>query len=124
MVFVGYTTASFVTYIHLRLPAFARYSRELLTRYSKALPKDATIDITTMNFVGRPRVTRMKVSDLHLTQGRLGIANYARETKELNSKRKWWMGRVVGQFGIRSGKGRTRAQGIWENIEKSIQKRE
>ena len=123
--FVGYTTAPFVTYIHLHLPTYARHSREILTRYTTALPKDALIDITTMTHLGRPRVTRMKISELYRKSGRLGIANYARDTAAINKKRPWYLGKIVSQFGINSGSrltsgpGRTRERGVWEIIEKS-----
>lgn len=120
MLFVAYTTAPFVTYVHLRLPLFARHSREIMTRYSRSLPKDAALDITTMNFVGKPRVNKIKLSELYPTKERFGIANYARDTKVLNSKRPWWMGKAVRIFGIRGGAGRTRGKGVWETFAKGI----
>ena len=58
---IAYISSPFVTYIHLRLPIFARQSHEMLLRYSKTLPKTAELDITTMNFIGKPRVTRVKM---------------------------------------------------------------
>src|SRR6266487_1975598 len=104
MVTVAYIAGPFVNYIHLRVPAFARNSREMLIRYSKSLPKDAELDITTMNFIGKPRVTRVKVSDLRPVNQRFGLSNYARDAKEANAKRPWWMGRAVSQFGVHSGR--------------------
>jgi hypothetical protein len=122
MAFVAYTTKPFVTYVHLRLPAFARYSRDLMIRYSKNLPKDAALDITTMNFVGRPKVSRVKVSELYHSQGRFGISNFARDISKIEGKRPWYMSKPIKQFAIRSGAGRTREKGIWENIERGIPK--
>jgi len=122
MVFVAYTTAPFVNYIHLRLPSFARHSREILMRYSRNLPKDAQLDITTMNFIGKPRVTRVKMAELFPVNERFGLATYARDTKYVNAERPWWMGKAVRQFGITGGAGRIREGGVWENVAASIQK--
>jgi len=122
MVSVAYISGPFVNYIHLRLPAFARGSREMLLRYSKMLPKDAEIDITTMNFIGKPRVTRMKVADLYPVKQRLGMANYARDTTKINAERLWWMGKAVRQFGVHSGRSKVMGGEIWRNVESVLQK--
>ncbi len=119
---VGYISGTFVTYIHLRLPMFARQSQEMLLRYSKSLPKNAELDITTMNFIGKPRVTRVKVADIYPVKQRLGFANYARDTKELNSKRPWYMGKAVGQFGVHNEKSGIMGGEVWENVANSIVK--
>ncbi|RFU32573.1 hypothetical protein B7463_g3769, partial [Scytalidium lignicola] len=124
MLFVAYTSSSFVTYIHLRLPQFARYSRDMLMRYSKNLPKDADIDITTMNFIGKPRMNKMKVGELYPVKERFGLANYARDTREANTKRPWWLGKAVRLFSINGSPGRIREKGVWENIATSINKRQ
>ncbi|KAF4629197.1 hypothetical protein G7Y89_g8948 [Cudoniella acicularis] len=123
MVVVMYITRPFVNFIHLRLPPFARNSREIMMRYSKNLPKDAEIDITTMTVLGRPRVTRMKVTDLYPVKERFGLANYARNTKEINAKRPWWMGKAVRQFGVHSGRSQIMGGQVWENIQAGIEKR-
>lgn len=123
MVVVMYISGPFVNYIHLRLPPFARHSREMMIRYSKSLPKDAEIDITTMNLVGKPRVARMKVSSLYPIKERFGLANYGRDTKELNSKRPWWMGRAVRQFGVHAGKSQIMGGEVWENVAATVSKR-
>jgi hypothetical protein len=122
MVSVAYISGPFVNYIHLRLPAFARGSREMLLRYSKKLPQDAEIDITTMNFIGKPRVTRMKVTDLYPVKERLGVANYARDTTKINAERPWWMGKAVRQFGVHSGRSKVMGGEIWKNVESVLQK--
>jgi hypothetical protein len=122
MVTVAYISGPFVNYIHLRLPAFAQGSREMLLRYSKKLSRDAEIDITTMNFIGKPRVTRMKVTDLYPVKERLGMANYARDTTKINAERPWWMGKVVRQFGVHSGRSKVMGGEIWRNVESVLQK--
>jgi len=123
LIFVSYFSAPFVNYIHLRLPAFARNSRELLMRYSKSLPKDAEVDITTMNFLGKPRLSRLKVSDLRPGKERFGLGNYARNTAEINTKRPWWMGKAVRLFGVYGNSENVRETDIWEHVAAAISKR-
>ena len=123
MLSVAYITSPFVNYIHLRLPAFARNSRDLLIRYSKSLPKDAEIDITTMNFIGKPRVTRMRVADLYQTKQKFGLVNYARDPAADNKKRPWWMMRAVGKFGVHGGRTKIMGGEVWENVRQVVEKR-
>ena len=112
-----------MAHIHLRLPAFARFSREMAERYSRNLPKDAKIEITTMNFIGKPRVTLVKVADLQPIKERFGMVNYVRDTTEINSKRPWWAGRAVRRFGVHGGVRIPQGSVLWENIAKTIAKR-
>ena len=123
MVFVGYISGPFVTYIHLRLPLFARQSRDMLLRYTKSLPRDAELDITTMNSIGKPRVARVKVTELYPVNERFGQANYARNTVVINENRPWWMGRAVRQFGVHSNTKKIMGGEVWDNIAKAIGKR-
>lgn len=120
---VAYVSSPFVANIHLRLPQFTRYSRDLLFRYSQSLPKDAKLEITTMNFIGKPRVSLVKAADLHAVRERFGMVNYARDTKDINLKRPWWMGRAVRQFGVHGGTPLKDGSGIWDNISRTITKR-
>lgn len=122
MLSVAYMTSPFVTYIHLRVPAFARNSRDMLIRYSKNLPKDAELDITTMNFIGKPRVARVKASELHPVRERFGLGNYARDTGKINEKRPFWMGKANRLFGVHSTRSKVKEEGVWENVKASIEK--
>jgi hypothetical protein len=123
MVFVAYITSPFVANIHLRLPAFARYNREILMRYSSNLPKDAKLEFTTMNFIGKPRVSLVSLDQLYPTRGRLGMVNYTRDTAIINAKRSWWMGRATRLFGVHGGVRTSHGAGVWENISQTIVKR-
>jgi hypothetical protein len=116
-------SSPFVCYMHLRLPAFARQSRELLVRYSKNLPKTAEVDITTMNLIGRPRVSRIKLSELHPHKQSIfnGYANYARDTTEVNAKRPWWMGKAVRLFSIPEGKSNILGVDILKDVKLRIE---
>ncbi|KUJ18969.1 uncharacterized protein LY89DRAFT_683789 [Mollisia scopiformis] len=122
MLSVAYMTSPFVTYIHLRIPQFARNSRDMLMRYSKNLSKDAELDITTMNFIGKPRVARVKVAELYPCNKRFGLANYERDTEKANSKRPFWMGKAVGLFGVHNTKSNVKEGQVWENVKAAIEK--
>ncbi|KAE9366504.1 hypothetical protein N431DRAFT_471555 [Stipitochalara longipes BDJ] len=123
MLFVAYISGPFVTYIHLRLPAYARHSREMLMRYTKSLPNDAALDITTMNFIGKPRVARVKVTDLYPVRERFGMANYARDTELINSRLPWYFPKAVRQFGVHSSTGKIMGGEIWNNIASRISRK-
>jgi hypothetical protein len=117
---VSYMSGPFVNFIHLRLPTYARASREIMLRYSKSLPKDAELDITTMNFLGKIRVSRMKVAELYPVKERFGLANYARDTKAINAQRAWWKGKVVRQFGVHAGRSKIFGGEVWKNVALAI----
>jgi hypothetical protein len=120
MVVVAFLSSPFVNYIHLILPTFARSSRDLMLRYSNNPPKDAMLDVTTMNFIGKPRVSRVHIAELRPTKQRFGIVNYVRDTKEINESRPWWMGRAVRVFGVHSGTGKVREGEAWANIARKV----
>ncbi|KAF4214126.1 hypothetical protein CNMCM6805_008308 [Aspergillus fumigatiaffinis] len=64
MLFVAYTSAPFVNFVHLALPVFARRSREQTLQYAKNLPPTATLYINTMKFTTIPRQTEVRLGDL------------------------------------------------------------
>ncbi|RHZ72911.1 hypothetical protein CDV55_103626 [Aspergillus turcosus] len=64
MLFVAYTSAPFVNFVHLALPVFARRSREQTVQYAKNLPPTATLYINTMKFTTIPRQTEVRLGDL------------------------------------------------------------
>ncbi len=92
----------------------------MLMQFAKTINKDAELDITTMNFVGKPRVARVKLGDLFPVKERFGLANYARDTSEINLKRPWWMGKAVRQFGVHSNTSRIMKGEVWDQIAKAI----
>lgn len=94
MIFVTYTSMPFVSYVRIKLPAFARRSKDQLIQWVQNVPSTTEIDLMTMWFSGRPRVSHMLVSDLRETKARLGIANLARvSSSTANASRPWWMGK-------------------------------
>jgi paired amphipathic helix protein Sin3a len=121
MLFIAYITSPFVTFIHLVLPQYVRQSRKLMMRYAQNMSPRAYIDITTMNFIGRQRVSRIALSQLEPTKERLGVANYHIIHPETR-RRSPWMPRPVTQFYARSKSGTSRELGVWEIIQKHITK--
>lgn len=115
MVFVMYTTAPFVSYARIRLPSFARRSREQLARWIQKIPQDTEIYLTTMSFSGRGRVSRMLLSDLKQTKARLGIANLARKsTASAKSSRVWWKIKEPNLFYVASESMKEGESKVWQ----------
>jgi hypothetical protein len=92
-------------------------------RYSKNLPKDAKLEITRMSFIGLPRRMLIEADELIPAKQRFGMVNYVRDTKALNKKRPWYMGKAISQFGIFGGVKIPQGKQAWENIAKTIEKR-
>ncbi|RKF81768.1 hypothetical protein GcM1_179019, partial [Golovinomyces cichoracearum] len=123
MFFVAYVTGPFVTYIHLRIPAFARNSKEMIIRFSKSPPKETELDFTTMNFFGKPQVARVKLNDIYITRQRLGMVNFLRNTAQINKNRSWWKGKAICKFGVHGKETGGFLHGeVWKLIKKSIEK--
>lgn len=94
MMYVTYTSMPFVSNVRIKLPRIARRSKDQLMQWVRKVPSNAEIDVTTMRFSGRPRVSRMFISDLRETKARWGIANLARTSNPTASaSRSWWMGK-------------------------------
>ena len=115
MLFVAYTTAPFVTFIHIKLPIFARRSKDHLLRWIQKLPQTTEIDVTTMRFSGYARVSRMLLSDLKQTRARLGVANLVR-TKGLSdeSTKPWWRPKEPRLFYVGKEDPLSRKKSVWQ----------
>ncbi|KAM7209406.1 hypothetical protein V8F20_000456 [Naviculisporaceae sp. PSN 640] len=117
--FVAYTTAPFVSTIHMHLPQFARVSAQNLERFAKGVPPTTRLDISTLSFIAKPRTSSLTVGDLKplvakdgkKSWRRLGMVNFTRDVSELNANRKWWRFRAVGEFGIQVGGGKKDVKG-------------
>ncbi|RYP13576.1 hypothetical protein DL765_006841 [Monosporascus sp. GIB2] len=119
LIFVAYTTSPFVSFIHIRLPPFARQSEEMLRRFVQNLPPKTELDITTMSFIAKPRLSKVAVSDLRAANKRLGIVNYTRDVAAENAARKWYMFPAVGNFNIQANK-MPRLPWVWEHIANTL----
>ncbi|KAI6250376.1 hypothetical protein HI914_01078 [Erysiphe necator] len=124
MLFVAYVSGPFVTYIHLRIPNFARNSKEMIMRFAKSPPKDTELDFTTMNFFGKPQVVRIKLKHIQAKRSRFGMVNFVRDTTEINKNRAWWKGRAIRQFGVHGKETGGFLKGeVWKLIRINIEKR-
>ena len=115
--FVAYTTAPFVTFVHVRLPPWARQSKEMLQRFVEGLdnPTKAPsmeLELTTMSFLSKPRVSRVAVSELRPTSARFGIVNYTRDVAAQNAARPWYHFPAVANFSIQTNR-TTRGNNPW-----------
>ncbi|XXH05466.1 hypothetical protein Hte_011893 [Hypoxylon texense] len=126
LLFVAYTTSPFVSFVHLRLPPFARQSEDLLRRFAaRKLPPGAELDVTTMSLIAKPRASRVRVADLRRVSRRLGIVNLARDAAAENAARRWYMFRAVADFSAQpSANTVKRAPWVWESIVNRIEKGE
>ncbi len=124
MLFVAYTASPFVTYIHLRVPSFARHSKDMLVKYSEKLPGDTELIITTIRSSGRPRVTSVKLSELRRVDRRMGVVNLARHTPDdtAGARKHTWLGNVATQFYVGSSMNKVKQNGVLHNVLRSIKK--
>lgn len=95
MIFVAYTAAPYVNFVHLALPAFARKSRENAIHYAKDLPPTAVLYLNTMRFNTIPRQTAVRLGDLVADKDATRPVTF-RNLRP--AQRPWWMGKVQTQF--------------------------
>lgn len=95
MLYVSYTAAPYVNFVHLALPAFARRSRETAIQYARNLPPTATLYINTMRFNTIPRQTVVRLGDLVAETDKTRPVTF-RNLKP--APRPWWMGKAPTQF--------------------------
>ncbi|KAJ5632423.1 hypothetical protein N7490_008762 [Penicillium lividum] len=123
MLFVAFTSAPYVNFVHLALPAFARRSREAAVHYAKDLPPTAMLYLNTMRFNTIPRTIPVRVGDLIADKHLLRPVAF-RNTKPI--ERPWWMGKHPTQFytGDHSQAGRQSSAfypEVWPSIFQRIQ---
>jgi hypothetical protein len=123
LLFVGYTAAPFVNYIHLSLPVFARKSREQALQYARELPSNATLYINTMKFTTIPRRVEVKIADLVPDKSRLRPVSFRNQNPVWLP---WWQGRTQTKFFTteKSKPGRSTMAfypEVWEAVYKRIQ---
>lgn len=122
MIFVTYTTRPFVNHLSIKLPGFARRSREHLMQWAQQVPRNTEIEMTTMRFSGRLRVSRMLLSDLRETKVRFGVENLVKVSNSPVSShfsRLWWMGKEPDVFYVcpestQGRKSNPRQVGAWQ----------
>lgn len=123
MVVVARATAPFVTYIHLKIPFYARLSRDKFVKFLERIPPKTEIDLTTIKSFGLLRVQRMPVEELRKVKYTFSAANLVRIPPPSSTlpRRPWWKGSLptkfyVGHERIKKGRGPTPWQKVWEQL--------
>ncbi|KAE8355629.1 hypothetical protein BDV28DRAFT_30701 [Aspergillus coremiiformis] len=123
MLFVAYTSAPFVNFVHLALPMAARRSNDQITQYAKNLPPTATLYINTMKFTTIPRQTEVRLGDLVPDKTILRPVSFRNKNP---APLPWWAGKTLRQFYTekKSQRGRQSTKfypELWEHVYKQIQ---
>ncbi|KAL5050748.1 hypothetical protein BDW71DRAFT_105700 [Aspergillus fruticulosus] len=125
MLFVSYTSAPYVNFVHLALPISVRRSREQAVQYAKRLPPTATLYINTMKFNTIPRQTEVRLADLVPDKSKIRPVSFRNQNP---APLPWWKGKILQQFYTaeksKPGKdSRTFYPELWEHVYKQIQSR-
>ncbi|PTU24074.1 hypothetical protein P175DRAFT_0469704 [Aspergillus ochraceoroseus IBT 24754] len=126
MLFISYTSAPFVNFVHLAIPVFARRSREQAIQYAKNLPPTATLYINTMKFTTIPRQTEVRLGDLVADKALIRPVSFRNQNP---APLPWWRGKALRQFytSEKSKPGRessTFYPELWGDVYKQIQNRQ
>jgi hypothetical protein len=78
-----------------------------------------------MNFIGKPKVFRMKVTELQSQRRRFGMVNLVRRAeKEATQKKKaWYLPMPPTLFGVHGGRTKIMGGEVWGNVRRGIEKR-
>jgi hypothetical protein len=95
MLFVSYTAAPFVNFVHLALPISVRRSREQAIEYAKNLPPTATLYINTMKFTTFARQTEVRLNQLVPDKSPIRPVTFRKQNTE---PLPWWRGKALSQF--------------------------
>ena len=124
--YVIYHASPFVAYIHIKLPIFARRSREQLLRWAQNIPSNTEIEMTTIKSYGSLRTTRMPISELRPIKARFGIQNLARVPRSMDrtgigSKRPWWAPKEQTLFFVGNERRKSVETAVWQKALKQIE---
>lgn len=93
----------------------------MLKRFLNNLPANTELEISTMSYIAKPRLSMVAVRDLFPTNKRVGIVNFSRDTKAENARRKWYMFPAVADFSIQPNSNTvTKPSFAWERIASKI----
>ena len=126
LMYVMYYASPFVAYIHIKLPIFARRSREQLLKWAQSIPSTTELEMTTIKSYGSLRTTRMPISELRPTKARFGIENLARVSRSMErtsngSKRPWWAPKEQTLFFVGNERRKSVETAIWQKALEQIQ---
>lgn len=115
LLYVTYYAAPFVAFVHIKLPIFARRSREQLLKWAQNIPPNTEVDMTTIKSYGSLRVSRMQISELHPTKSRFGIQNLVRVPHFPSiKKRPWWAPKERNLFFVGNDRRKTVETAVWQ----------
>ncbi|OJI98152.1 hypothetical protein ASPVEDRAFT_79813 [Aspergillus versicolor CBS 583.65] len=125
MLFVAYTSAPYVNFVHLVLPISVRRSREQAVQYAKKLPPTATLYLNTMKFNTIPRQSEVRLSDLVPDKSPIRPVSFRNKNP---APLPWWRGKTLQHFftAEKSKPGKestTFYPELWEHVYKQIQNR-
>ena len=123
--YVVYYASPFVAYVHIKLPLFARRSREQLLRWSQNIPPDTEVEMTTIKSYGSLRTTRMPISELQPIKARFGIENLVRVPKSTarsstGTQRPWWALKEQSLFFVGTERRKTVETAVWQKAMEQI----
>lgn len=123
LIFVAYTAAPYVNFVHLELPIFARRTRLEAIEYAKSLPPTAKLHISTTGPSLIPRQTEVRLKDLAPDRSLLRPVSFRNRNPVPLA---WWQGRTLKQFytadKLNAGESSARYYpGLWEHVYKQIQ---
>ena len=119
--YMTYYSSPFVAYVHVKLPMFARRSREQLLKWAQSIPTNTEIEMTTMKSYGSLRSSRMQISELRPTQARFGIQNLLRvRYSSKNQRRPWWASKDPHLFFVGNERKKTVEAIVWQKISSQI----
>lgn len=122
MLFVAFTSAPYVNFVHLALPLSVRRSREQAVNYAKKLPPTATLYINTMKFSTIPRQTEVRLSDLVPDKSAIRPVSFRNKNP---APLPWWRGKALKQFYTAEkskpgSESKTFYPGLWEHVYQQI----
>ena len=125
LMYVMYYASPFVAYVHIKLPIFARRSREQLLKWAQSIPSNTEVEMTTIKSYGSLRTTRMPISELRPIKARFGIENLARvprslERTSINPKRPWWAPKEQILFFVGNERRKSVETAVWQKALEQI----
>ena len=124
LTFVVRTTRPFVSFVHIKLPVFARRSKESLFKWAQNIPPETQVYMTTTRFYGGARVSRMAVRDLHQTRALFSVANLTRTppSKTEAAKRSWRTPKPLLKFYVGPEIKKAKEFSVWQQALKRMPK--
>ena len=122
--FVNFSTRSFVTWIHLVLPLFARQSPKAALEYARNLPANAMLHVSFMRSTTLPAHAEVNIADLVPTKSRWSQLATFEWIGNRVDKGPWYRPNPT-TFYVKpeSGKGkaaRDTLPGVWESVYKRL----